>query len=218
MEKLIADIKQDTLNTAFMTGVKQINQKVLDAIKSIDRGKFVRPQDQVLAYQDHPLDIGYGQTISQPFIVALMIHLIEPQKTDKVLEIGSGSGYLVAVLAKLCQEVYGVEVIEELAKRSTITLQQQGINNAIIVCSDGSLGLPEHAPYDKIIISAATDKLPHILLDELRIGGILVLPKSTSPYEQMLVRISKTSASEFKMMDILPVRFVPLVNAQFNRP
>jgi protein-L-isoaspartate(D-aspartate) O-methyltransferase len=213
MEKLIADVEQDALNTAFMTGVKHIDKRVLDAMRSIDRKAFVRPQDQSLAYIDVPLEIGHGQTISQPFIVALMLHLIEPKMTDKVLEIGAGSGYVVAVLAKLCELVFGVEVIPELAQKAKETLVKEHVTNATIVCGDGNLGLLERAPFDKIIVSAAAHKLPPMLLDQLRIGGIMVLPRSTSLYDQMLIRLHKTSPTEFKMMDILPVRFVPLVNS-----
>lgn len=212
MEKLLLDIERDTLQTAPITGVKHIDRHVLSAIKCTDRKAFVRPQDQNLAYHDAPLEIGFSQTISQPFIVALMIHLIEPQQQDKVLEVGSGSGYVTAVLSRLCRDVFGIEVIAELAERSRQTLNDLNITNVHIISADGNLGLPTHAPFDKIIISAAAHKLPDILLDQLAIGGILVFPKSLSPFEQMLVRIKKMSSCEFTLHDILPVRFVPLVN------
>lgn len=213
MENLIADIEQDTLNTAFLTGVNRIDPRVLKAIKQVDRRKFVRPEDLGLAFLDHPLDIGYGQTISQPFIVALITHLIEAKPTDKILEIGSGSGYQLAILSMLCREVFGIEFIKELAQRSKEILAKENIHNVTIVCGDGNLGLPEQALFDKIIISAAANKLPMRLLDQLAVDGIMVLPKNVSPSEQMLIKINKMSASEFKMTDILPVRFVPLVNS-----
>jgi protein-L-isoaspartate(D-aspartate) O-methyltransferase len=213
MEKLIADIEQDTVHTAFMTGIKHIDAAVLSAIKNTDRKAFVRPQDQNFAYVDRPLEIGFNQTISQPFMVALITQLIEPKPQDKVLEVGSGSGYQVAILSKLCKEVLGLEIIPELAERSRQILKELHINNVTIVCSDGNLGLPTHAPFDKIIISAAANKLPDFLLDQLAVGGIMVLPKTISPFEQMLTRIKKVAACEFKMNDILPVRFVPLVNS-----
>lgn len=213
MENLIADIEQDTINTAFMTGVKHIDPKVLKAFRDVDRSLFVRPQDLTHAYEDHPLDIGYGQTISQPFIVALMTHLIEPKSSDKVLEIGSGCGYQVAILSQLCKVVFGIEFISELAERSRQTLARANINNVTIVCGDGNLGLPEHAPFDKVIVSAAANKLPQLLLDQLAVNGILVTPKSVSPYDQMLMRIKKLSPTEFKMSDVIPVRFVPLINS-----
>lgn len=212
MEKLLTDIERDTLQTAPITGIKHIDKRVLNAIKNTDRKAFVRPQDSNLAYQDIPLEIGFSQTISQPFIVALMINLIEPQQQDKVLEVGSGSGYVTAVLSKLCREVFGIEVIAKLAERSQQTIKELNITNVHIVSADGRVGLPSHAPFDKIIISAATHKLPDILLDQLAIGGILVFPKNLSPFEQMLVRIKKMSSCEFTLHDILPVRFVPLVN------
>lgn len=186
---------------------------MLEAFRTLDRRQFVRAEDSMHAYGDHPIDIGFGQTISQPFIVALITHLIEPKETDVVLEIGSGSGFQVALLAKLCRHVFGIEIIPELVQRSRIALTDAGIKNATILENDGNLGLPEHAPFDKIIISAAANKLPYALLDQLAVGGIMVLPKCMSPYDQMLIRIEKTSPSEFKMSDILPVRFVPLVNS-----
>jgi len=213
MENLLADIEQDTLNTSSITGVKHIDPKVIQAIKSIDRRLFVRPQDQAQAFADHPLSIGCGQTISQPFIVALITHLIEPSAQDKVLEVGSGSGYHVAILSKLCKEVFGIELIAELAERSRYNLSKAHIHHATIVVGDGNLGLPEHAPFDKIIVSAAANRLPQLLLDQLSMDGILVLPKSMSPYDQMLIQVKKISATEFKMTDILPVRFVPLINS-----
>lgn len=212
MERLIADIEQDAINTAYVTGIKHIDHAVLEAIRATDRRAFVRPQDQNFAYADRPLSIGCGQTISQPFVVALMIHLIEPKKSDKVLEVGSGSGYLVAVLAKLCHTVFGIEVIEKLAIQSRKTLAHEGITNASILCKDGNLGIPEHEPFDKIIVSAAAQALPHALLDQLAVNGLMVVPKCITPEDQVLVRIHKISSSDFKIVDVLPVRFVPLVN------
>jgi len=212
MEHLIHEIEQDALHTAFMTGVKRIDSRVLDAMRAIDRRHFVRPRDVNLAYGDYPLDIGYGQTISQPFIVALVTHLIEPKPTDKVLEVGSGSGYQAAILSKLCQKVFGIEVIEALCEQARKNLAAANIENVTIVFGDGSLGLKEEAPFDKIIVSAASSKLPSPLLDQLVVGGMLVMPKQSSPADQMLIMIKKTSKTESTIKDILPVRFVPLIN------
>ena len=195
-----------------MTGIKKIDAKVLEAIRTTDRSKFVRPVDRPFAYEDHPLAIGYGQTISQPFIVALMAHLIEPKKSDKILEVGSGSGYLVAVLAKLCKSVFGIEIVAPLAEHAKMILAQEKINNVTIVCGNGNLGLPKYAPFNKIIVSAATHHLPEALLDQLEVGGTMVLPKTLSTYDQVLVRVDKKSAAGFKVVDVLPVRFVPLIN------
>ncbi|HXW53139.1 MAG TPA: protein-L-isoaspartate(D-aspartate) O-methyltransferase, partial [Myxococcota bacterium] len=193
-------------------GVKRIDSRVLDAMRAIDRRHFVRPRDVNLAYGDYPLDIGYGQTISQPFIVALVTHLIEPKPTDKVLEVGSGSGYQAAILSKLCQKVFGIEVIEALCEQARKNLAAANIENVTIVFGDGSLGLKEEAPFDKIIVSAASSKLPSPLLDQLVVGGMLVMPKQSSPADQMLIMIKKTSKTESTIKDILPVRFVPLIN------
>lgn len=213
MENLIADIEQDTANTTFLTGVKEIDKRVIDAFRALDRRQFVRPEDASQAYEDRPIDIGFGQTISQPFIVALITHLVEPKDTDVILEVGSGSGFQVALLAKLCRHVFGLEIIPELAKRSVHALQAAGILNATILSTDGTVGLAEHAPFNKIIVSAAANRLPYTLLDQLVVGGIMVLPKTMSSYDQMLIRVDKISDTEFKMSDILPVRFVPLVNS-----
>ena len=212
MEHLIKEIEQDALNTAFMTGVKRIDDRVLEALRSVDRRSFVRAEDIKNAYVDYPLDIGFGQTISQPFIVALITHLTEPKPSDKVLEVGSGSGYQAAVLAKLCNRVFGIEVIPALCDQSKKNLAAEKIDNVILMVGDGNLGLPHEAPFDKIIVSAASSKLPTILLEQLAVGGILVMPKQISPYEQMLIKINKTSDTEFTIKDILPVRFVPLIN------
>lgn len=142
-----------------------------------------------------------------------MIHLIEPKENDKVLEVGAGSGYLVAVLSKLCKQIFGIEVIEELKKRAEENLRNHKIHNVEIIFSDGTAGLKSHAPFDKIIVSAAATRLPEPLLEQLVLGGIMVIPKNISPFQQMLIRINKISKTEFKMTDILPVRFVPLVNS-----
>lgn len=196
-----------------MTGVKQIDKRVLHAVRAVDRSAFVRAEDRGRAFIDHPLEIGFGQTISQPFIVALITHLIEPKAQDRVLEVGSGSGYQAAILSKLCHEVFGIEVIKELAERSRENLAHEHITNVSIVCGDGNIGLFEHAPFHKIIVSAAASKLPAHLLDQLVVGGLMVLPKTISHYDQILIRVKKISQSEFTMTDILPVRFVPLVNS-----
>lgn len=213
MEKLLAEIEQDAAHSAFITHIKHIDARVLSAIKNTDRKAFVRPIDQKNAYLDQALDIGFSQTISQPFIVALVTHLIEPKPSDKVLEVGSGSGWQAAVLSKLVKQVYGIEVIHDLAERSRQVLADLHINNVTIVCANGNLGLGAQAPFDKIIISAAANKLPDGLLDQLAVGGIMVLPKSVNPFEQMLTKIKKISSCEYAMHDILPVRFVPLVNS-----
>lgn len=213
MEKLIDEIKQDTLQTAFITGIKHIDERVLTAIRDTDRHLYVRPQDYDQALLDRPIDIGFGQTISQPFIVALITHLIEPKATDKVLEIGSGSGYQAAILSRLCAEVIGIEVVHDLVDMARNNLAKDGVKNVKIVKGDGNLGCDEEAPFDKIVVSAAANKLPHRLLNQLKIDGIMVLPKNNFPYEQMLVQIKKLSNEEFKMIEILPVRFVPFVNS-----
>lgn len=194
-----------------MTGINKIDDKVLRAIEAIDRKHFVRAKDQGMAYEDHPLDIGHGQTISQPFIVALMTHALDIKSSDTILEVGSGSGYQAAILSKLARKVYGVEIVPELAERARENLAKVGIDNVRIEVGDGNLGLREHAPYDKIMVTAAAQKLPAHLLEQLKILGIMVIPKSVGAYEQMLLRIEKISEAEYRVKDLLPVRFVPLI-------
>lgn len=185
----------------------------MDAIRSVDRALFVTTINLPHAYEDRPLPIGYGQTISQPFIVALMTQLLDVQPNEKVLEVGSGSGYQLAILAKLASQVFGVELVPELCEQAKLNLARAGIINATVICADGNLGLPEHASYDKIITSAAAFNIPEKLLEQLAVGGILVIPQGSSPLNQMLLRIKKTGPHSFDTNDIIPVRFVPLINS-----
>lgn len=213
MKKLIKDIEEETSKTSFFTGVHKLDRSVIDAIKSVDRAQFVPSALCDQAYEDYPLSIGFGQTISQPFIVALMTHLLEVKPEHKILEIGSGSGYQLAILAKLAREVYGIEFVPELAKLAQSNLQSAHITNAHVLTGDGNEGLSEKAPFDRIIVSAAAQKVPPKLLEQLAIGGIMVIPKNISGSDQMLIRITKSSADDLLCEDILPVRFVPLVNS-----
>lgn len=213
MKALLNEIAQDIAHNPFLSKIKHLDKKVLAAMALTDRKHFVKESEQNFAYENRPLSIGYGQTISQPLIVALVTHLIEPKRSDKVLEIGAGSGFQVAVLAKLVKEVYGIEIIKELALHAQKTLQRLHLDNTFIICDDGHKGLPSKAPFDKIIISAASAKIPDLLLEQLAIGGIMVLPKIIDIDEEMLTKVKKISSSEYVITDILPVRFVPLVKS-----
>lgn len=213
MEKLLQEIKQETKNTSYFTGIKDLSQAVIDAFLSVDRALFVLAKDNAQAYDDCPLPIGHQQTISQPFIVALMTEALQVEKTDKVLEIGSGSGYQLAILAKLAQHVYGVELLPELCALATSNLAKAGITNAHMVNGDGTLGLRSEAPFDRILVAAAAKVVPPQLLMQLKIGGIMVIPQSLTAYDQMLIRITKISEQDLKIEKLLPVRFVPLVGS-----
>jgi len=187
-----------------------INDKnVISAFRKVDRREFVPHALQAGAYQDHPLPIGEGQTISQPYMVAIMTQCLALNGKGKVLEIGTGSGYQAAILANLAKEVYSMERLELLAERSQSILKRLGYNNVTIKIGDGTLGWPEHAPYDGIIVTAAAPRIPHAYIEQLAIGGRLVIPVGTM-LSQVLSVIEKTP-SGIKTTDVCGCVFVPLV-------
>lgn len=213
MEKLLEEIKQETAKTSSFTGVMHLSKRTLHALKSVDRALFVDENDRAYAYEDHPLAIGYGQTISQPFIVALMTELLDVKPEHKVLEVGSGSGYELAILAQLAEWAYGIELIPELCAKARNNLKKARVSNVTIIAGDGTVGLPQHAPFARIMVSAAANEVPQKLLEQLAPLGVMVIPKQISPFEQMLMRINKSATHELRSEDILAVRFVPLVNS-----
>ena len=184
--------------------------RVLTAMEQIDRGRFVQGVFATRAYDDTPLPIACGQTISQPSVVGLMTQALEVGPRDKVLEIGTGSGYQAAVLAALARRVYTVERHPRLARAAQETLEGLGLSNVTVICGDGSLGLPEQAPFDRILVTAAAEDPPGPLLAQLREGGIMVLPVGQSDAVQRLIRVRR-SAEGHDYEEMLPVRFVPLV-------
>jgi protein-L-isoaspartate(D-aspartate) O-methyltransferase len=186
-------------------GVK--DPRVLSAMLKVERHLFVPKELQTSAYMDQPLPIGEGQTISQPYIVALMTELLDLKGEEKVLEIGTGSGYQAAILAELVKEVYTIEIIEALANSAKNRLLEIGYQNVMVKAGDGYLGWPEVAPFDAIIITAAPDHIPKPLLEQLREGGRMVVPVGT--YSQVLKRIVKRSG-RIETSDIVPVVFVPM--------
>lgn len=213
MEKLLEEIKEEALRTSYFTGIKDLSKEVAEAFMSVDRSLFVLPQDKTLAYDDCPLSIGHGQTISQPFIVALMTEALAVKASDKVLDIGTGSGYQLAILAKLAQQVYGIELVPELCALAISNLKKAKITNVEVINGDGTEGLKAHAPFDRILVAAAAKEVPPKLLQQLKIGGIMVIPQSLSTYDQMLLRITKTDQHSLQITKLLPVRFVPLINS-----
>jgi len=186
-----------------------VDKRLLDAFLSVPRHRFVDPREERWAYGDFPLSIGYGQTISQPYIVALMINRIDLKESDNVLEIGTGSGYQTALLAGLAKQVYTVERIEPLAQRAKSVLRSLGLLNIRYRVDDGYLGWSEFAPYDSILVSAATSEIPSMLVEQLKIGGKMVLPVG-GPYEQDLILVTKTQNGIEKKL-LSGCRFVPLV-------
>jgi len=186
-------------------GVK--DPRVLSALRKVERHRFVPEEYLNSAYSDQPLPIGEGQTISQPYIVALMTELLELKGDEKVLEIGTGSGYQAAILAELAKEVYTIEIIESLASMARSRLSGLGYQNIKVKAGDGYLGWPEAAPFDAIIVTAAPDHIPKPLLDQLKEGGRMVVPVGT--YAQELRKIVKRSGT-IETTDIIPVVFVPM--------
>lgn len=188
------------------TGKASVAARVLEAMGKVPRHEFVPAEIRAYAYADSPLPIGCNKTISQPFIVALMTDLLELQPEDAVLEIGTGLGYQAAVLSTLVRKVYSVEIIEELAQQARQRLARQRCANVELRLGNGYHGWPEHAPFDKVIVTAGTDLVPPPLLGQLKAGGRLVIPTGL-PDSQKLVLVEKDSSGRIKMKEILRVRF-----------
>src|SRR5262245_2272925 len=186
---------------------------VLSAMRSVPRERFLPPHLEEFAYQDSPLPIEQGQTISQPFIVALMAEALELDPGDRVLEIGTGSGYAAAVLARLAREVYTVERHAELVESARILLGELGFDNVFVRHGDGTLGWPEHAPYDAIVVAAGGPRIPETLLAQLAPGGRLVIPVGEEKAQE-LVRITRRADGTFEREELGGVRFVPLIGAE----
>jgi protein-L-isoaspartate(D-aspartate) O-methyltransferase len=183
---------------------------VLDAITAVPRHEFVPEHLKASAYGNHPLPIGEGQTISQPYIVALMTDLLEPRPDHMILEIGTGSGYQAAVLAQLAWHVDSIEVVASLAERAIEVLTHLGVRNVSVHIGDGREGWPEHAPYDGIIVTAAAPGIPNALLDQLKSNGRLVMPISRDGTQDLVVA-TKADDGSIRVRNVLPVAFVPFV-------
>ena len=191
-------------------GRRSFDEKVLSALNEVRRHEFVPRNARDEAYANHPLPIGHGQTISQPYIVALMTDLVEPKEDDVVLEIGTGSGYQAAVLAKLVKKVYSIEIIEPLAKSVSERLDRLGYGNVETRLGDGYYGWEEHAPFDAIVVTAAASHVPPPLIQQLKPGGRMVIPVGGRFMLQYLLLIEKTNDGEILTRQITAVRFVPL--------
>ena len=186
-------------------GIK--DDDVIRAMLKVPRHKFVPQGLEKHAYKDSPLSIGLGQTISQPYIVAYMTDAADLSNDDKVLEIGTGSGYQAAILGEIAKEVYTIEIVPELAERSANVLSQLGYKNVFAKHGNGYLGWPEHAPFDAIIVTAAPDEIPQALVDQLAVGGKMVVPVGTTNQEMVIISKSRKGVTKKKT---IPVRFVPM--------
>lgn len=192
------------------SGTAAMNEEVMRSMNTVERHEFVPPRQLPFAYENRPLPIGHGQTISQPYIVALMTDLIDPGRDDVVLEVGTGSGYQAAILAQLVQHVYSIEVIEALAGEAATRLARLGYDNVTTKLGDGYYGWEEHAPYDAIVVTAAASHVPPPLIRQLRPGGRMVIPVGGRFMTQQLLLLEKTDDGELVTRQIAAVRFVPL--------
>lgn len=210
MDGMIDAIRGDARRTASYTGRSEISDEVLAAMRRVPRDAFVPPGAEAHAFDNTPLAIGHGQTISQPFIVALMTDLLAPRVDDRMLEVGTGSGYQAAVLAELVAEVYTIEIIPELAETAARRLAELDYGNVHVKQGDGWYGWPEAAPFDGIILTAVGEEVPDRLLEQLAPGGRMVLPLGPRFGGQMLTVLTKGEDGELDRRDVLPVQFVPL--------
>ena len=213
VDVLLGDIKYEVRETCHLTGRQTLDSRVLDALCRVPRDVFVAEELQDRAYDNNPLPIGYGQTISQPYIVALMTDLIRPRDDAVVLEVGTGSGYQTAILAELVRQVYSLEIVDELAQAARQRLQRLGYDNVEVRSGNGALGWPEHAPYDAIVVTAAPTGIPPPLIDQLKPGGALVIPVGGRLFGQDLLLLTKDERGRTEETRVLPVAFVPLTGS-----
>ncbi len=207
--RMVSEISSVVTEVAEVIGRGALSIRVLDAMRKVPRHEFVPAGQRKAAYKNRPLPIGHGQTISQPFIVALMTELLSIGPDDKVLEIGTGSGYQAAILSLLVREVYSIELVDSLGKQAAETLQRLGYCNVTLRIGDGYSGWSEEAPFDAIIVAAAPDHVPPALIEQLKPGGRLVIPVGVEA--QDLQVIEKAPDGSSVTTNVIPVRFVPLI-------
>ena len=207
--RLVTEISQDVTDTSAYIGKNALDERVMRVLGTVGRHRFVPSHLQSSAYENRPLPIGYGQTISQPYIVALMTDLLELEADDVVLEIGTGSGYQAAILSRLVSQVFSIEIIPELAQSASERLQRLGFENVEVKNADGYHGWKQHAPFDAIIVTAASSHIPPPLVSQLKPGGILMIPVGPAFQVQQLSLVRKDLKGGLTTRQILPVRFVP---------
>ena len=208
--QLLNEIQQMVRDTRGYTGKKELNPSVLEALGTVPRHEFIPAEMQPFAYENRPLPIGEDQTISQPYIVALMTDLADVDSNSVVLEVGTGSGYQAAILAGIVKHVYTIEIIEELGIRARDTLERLHYDNVTVKIGDGYHGWLEQAPFDAILVTAAPEQVPQPLLDQLKSGGKLVIPVGQRYGAQSLKVLEKKPSGEIETRNVLPVAFVPL--------
>ena len=210
MQSMIEDIEREVRYTRRMIGKDAFDPKVMAAMANTPRNEFVPKSYLDAAYDNGPLPIGHGQTISQPYIVALMTDLLELEEDDVVLEVGTGSGYQTAILSQLCKQVYTIEYVPALADLARARLERLGYHNIEATAGNGYDGWPEHAPYDAIIVTAAATHVPGPLIEQLKLGGRLVIPVGRPHLYQELTLVEKDEDGRIDVRDVLGVAFVPL--------
>jgi protein-L-isoaspartate(D-aspartate) O-methyltransferase len=209
--RMAAEVDAVYAQTRTLTGLPAMSPRVRAALGKVERHRLVPPAQRALAYRNHPLPIGQGQTISQPYIVALSTDLIAPEPHHRVLEVGTGSGYQAAVLAEIVARVYSIEIVESLAVAAERSLRELQYQNIEIKVGDGYQGWPEKGPFDAIVVTAAAPRVPEALLAQLKAGGRMVIPVGAAGGAQDLLLIVKTADGRLEQKTVLPVRFVPLV-------
>lgn len=209
--RMIVDIEDGVALTSNLIGKQRLDNRVMTAMRQVPREKFVPPDMRHAAFRDGALPIGHGQTISQPYIVALMTDMLELNEDSIVLEVGTGSGYQAAILACLAQQVYSIERLPALAQAAQQRLRDMGYDNVETRCADGYQGWPEKAPFDAIVVTAAAAFIPPALLEQLKPGGRMVIPIGMPSMHQELMLVSKDRLGETHSSSLLGVAFVPLV-------
>lgn len=208
--QMVAEIESDVRDTSIYIDKKKLDERVMQVIGAVPRHEFVPQSKKPHAYENRPLAIGYGQTISQPYIVALMTDLLQVEQNDRILEVGTGSGYQAVILAELVEQVHTIEIIKDLGALAKQRLQRLGYSNIQVRVGDGYYGLEESAPFDAIVVTAASSHIPPPLIKQLKPGGRMVIPVGGHFQVQQLMLIEKTLEGKIKTRQILPVRFVPL--------
>jgi protein-L-isoaspartate(D-aspartate) O-methyltransferase len=209
-QELVDTIKADVAMTQDFLNQESLDERVLNAIGKVPRHEFVPSDQRPYAYENRPLSIGYGQTISQPYIVAIMTDLLKPKKTDRVLEVGTGSGYQAAILAELVGSVYTIEIVSELGEKAADNLKKSAYNTVHTRIGDGYYGWETEAPFDSIMVTAVASHIPPPLIKQLKPGGRMVIPVGDQFMMQYLVLVTKDVDNKITTRQILPVRFVPL--------
>jgi len=210
-QDMIREIEQEVNYTRRLIGKDALDERVMEAMRKVPRDRFVPDDIKPAAFENVPLPIGHGQTISQPYIVALMTDMVAPQPDHRILEVGTGSGYQTAVLSQLCDKVYTIELVGELSTAAQAIFRELGYENIETHVGDGWQGWPEHAPYDGILVTAAAPRIPEPLLDQLKPGGRMAIPVGLPYSHQELMLVQKDEKGNITTRSVLGVAFVPLV-------